>query len=86
MSTTVWQVGDVKIAPILELQATRTPDFGYRNLSTKEILEQTWLKPHFAADDGQLKSCIQAFVVETPELTIIVDTCVGNEKDRGNPA
>ena len=86
MSTDIWQLGDVKITRILELSATRTPDFGYRNLSTEEILRETWLQPHFATEDGQLKSCIQAFVVDTGDHRVIVDTCVGNEKDRGNPA
>ncbi|MDP6346398.1 MAG: MBL fold metallo-hydrolase [Alphaproteobacteria bacterium] len=85
MTTDNWQIGDVRITRIVELSATRTPDFGYRNLSTEEILRESWLRPHFATDDGQLKSCIQAFVIETPGRRIIVDTCVGNDKERGNP-
>jgi glyoxylase-like metal-dependent hydrolase (beta-lactamase superfamily II) len=86
MTTDVWQIGDVKVTRIVELNAERTPDFGYRNLTTEQILGETWLRPHFATEEGLLKSCIQAFVVESQGRRIIVDTCVGNEKPRSNPA
>lgn len=86
MTTASWTIGEVKLTRIVELSAERTPEFGYRNLTTDEILEQTWLQPHFATEDGRLRSCIQAFVVETPTRRIIVDTCVGNDKPRSNAA
>ena len=85
MSTTSWQIGDVRITRVVELTAERQPEFGYRNLTTEEILGQDWLKPHFATEDGKLISAIQAFVVESRGKRIIVDTCVGNDKQRGNP-
>jgi len=85
MTTDSWRIGDVIITRIVEMSAVRTPDFGYRNLTTEDILAEAWLRPHFATDDGQLKSCIQAFVIESQGRRIIVDTCVGNDKLRGNP-
>ena len=86
MNTASWQIGDVKITRIVEMSAVRTPKFGYRNLTTEDILGETWLQPHFATADGALISCIQAFVVESKGKRIIVDTCVGNDKIRGNEA
>ena len=87
MDTKSWQVGDVSITCIIEQKMERQPEFGYRNLSTQRILEQAWLKPNFATPDGKLISCIQAFVIESQNKRIIVDTCVGNDKPRrGNPA
>jgi hypothetical protein len=87
MDTKSWQVGDVSITCIIEQKMERQPEFGYRNLSTQQILEQAWLKPNFATPDGKLISCIQAFVIESQNKRIIVDTCVGNDKPRrGNPA
>ena len=86
MTTRSWQVGEVTVTRVVELSAVRTPEFGYRNLTTEQILEQSWLRPHFATEDGRLKSCIQAFIVETGGEKIIVDTCVGNDKVRANPA
>ena len=39
-----------------------------------------WLRPHFADERGRLKMSIHALVVETPERRIVVDTCLGNDK------
>jgi glyoxylase-like metal-dependent hydrolase (beta-lactamase superfamily II) len=81
-----WEIGQVRITRIEELRAERTPDFGYMDMTTEDILAETWLKPHFATEDGRLISCVQAFVVESEGRRILVDTCVGNDKPRGNPA
>ncbi|HJP21950.1 MAG: MBL fold metallo-hydrolase [Alphaproteobacteria bacterium] len=45
--------------------------------------ERDWLEPHFF--DPATERLIQSqhtFVVRTPHHTILVDTCVGNDKDR----
>lgn len=86
MNIRSWTIGNVRLTRVIELEAARTPEFGYRNLTTDDILAQTWLQPHFATEDGRLKSAIQAFVVESNGQRIIVDTCVGNDKPRRNEA
>jgi glyoxylase-like metal-dependent hydrolase (beta-lactamase superfamily II) len=40
-----------------------------------------WLQPDFADERGRLKMSIHALVVETPAQRIIVDTCLGNDKE-----
>ena len=47
--------------------------------------EITWLAPHFADEDGNLIMSIHALVVETPTRKLIVDTCIGNDKQRNYP-
>jgi glyoxylase-like metal-dependent hydrolase (beta-lactamase superfamily II) len=42
-----------------------------------------WLAPHFLDDRGRLLQSVHSFIVRTPELTVLVDTCIGNDKDRG---
>ena len=42
--------------------------------------------PHFADENGRMRGAIHALIVEAPDRTIMVDTCVGNDKERGNPA
>lgn len=79
---TSWRIGDVKLTRIVELASEKLPHWGYQNLTPEQVIEQSWLRPHFATEDGKLKSCIQAFVIETPDLRIIVDTCIGNDKAR----
>jgi len=42
-----------------------------------------WLAPHFLDDKGRFLQSIHTFVVRAGDLTVLVDTCVGNDKDRG---
>ena len=42
-----------------------------------------WMAPHFLDDKGRLLQSIHTFIVRTSALTVLVDTCVGNDKDRG---
>ena len=41
-----------------------------------------WLVPHFADENGEMSGVIQAFIVKTPDKTVVVDTCVGDNKER----
>ena len=86
MTAASWNVGDVKITSIIELHNVRHPNFVFRNLSQEEVLQQAWLRPHFATEDGRLISVTQAFVVECAGRRIIIDTCIGNGKSRKWPA
>ena len=86
MVNPTWEIGAVRITCIVEQEALRQPQFGYRNLTTKMILGQDWLRPHFATEAGELRSNIQAFVVESQGQRIVVDACAGNDKKRDNPA
>jgi glyoxylase-like metal-dependent hydrolase (beta-lactamase superfamily II) len=53
--------------------------------STPEAIaaHHAWLKPHFFDEaTGDLGSRIQSYVVRMPGRTILIDTCVGNDKPR----
>ena len=52
----------------------------------ERLQEIPWMYPHFADENGRMRGAIHALIVETPDRTIMVDTCVGNDKERGNPA
>ncbi len=57
---------------------------------TREALDENraWLEPAGALDPGtgKLRLCVQSYLVRTPRHTILVDTCVGNDKPRpGRP-
>ncbi|XOV88240.1 MAG: MBL fold metallo-hydrolase [Pseudomonadota bacterium] len=49
------------------------------------MLPIKWLAPHFVTEDGKLILSIHALVIETPTRKIIVDTCIGNDKQRSIP-
>lgn len=77
-----WQIGDVTITRIVEMEITGFTEFLLPDATPEAVLEIPWLQPHFANDKGLLKISFHALVVETPDRRIIVDTCVGNDKER----
>jgi glyoxylase-like metal-dependent hydrolase (beta-lactamase superfamily II) len=77
-----WRVGAVTVTRIVESSGTSPPTFLFANLSAEEVRSHAWLRPHFATAEGRLVASIHAFVVESQGKTIVVDTCVGNDKTR----
>src|ERR1700709_380344 len=75
-----WTVGKVKITKIVELETVGSTRFILPQASNEEIRKLRWLIPHFATDEGRLKMSIHSLVVETPSRRIVVDTCLGNDK------
>jgi glyoxylase-like metal-dependent hydrolase (beta-lactamase superfamily II) len=85
-SMNVWQVGKVRITRIVELEATGGSRFILPEATRDACQELGWMFPHFMDEAGNLKMSVHALVVETPERRIIVDTCIGNDKERNIPA
>jgi glyoxylase-like metal-dependent hydrolase (beta-lactamase superfamily II) len=81
-----WRIGDVAITQIIESLGASKPTFLFANLSAETVRSHAWLQPHFATADGRLIASIHCFVVESKGKTIVVDTCVGNDKERLLPA
>lgn len=81
-----WRVGAVTITKIVEMEVTGGSRFILPDATYEAVLPITWLQPHFADERGRLKMSIHALLVETPDRRIIVDTCLGNDKqDRRIP-
>jgi glyoxylase-like metal-dependent hydrolase (beta-lactamase superfamily II) len=80
-----WQVGDVRIACVVEFKspAPYHPEHGLIIGATPEVLARIeWLKPHYVSPEGHPLMAVQAVLVEAPGLKLLVDTCVGNDKPR----
>jgi glyoxylase-like metal-dependent hydrolase (beta-lactamase superfamily II) len=75
-----WTIGDVTVTKVVELEMTGGSRFLLPQATPETILPITWLRPHFASPDGKLIMSIHSFVVEAPGRRIIVDTCLGNDK------
>jgi glyoxylase-like metal-dependent hydrolase (beta-lactamase superfamily II) len=80
-------VGRLRISAVVERSGPTRPTWLLPD-AVPAALERhrAWLAPHFLDDKGRLLQSIHAFVVEGPDLRMIVDTCVGNDKDRGGRA
>src|SRR5262249_7814298 len=82
MAPLVWQVGEVKITQIVEIEAGNIMQQVIPQATPENLAAIPWLQPDYADESGNLKALVQSFVVETPTKRILVDTCVGNAKRR----
>lgn len=82
----VWRIGDVKISRIVEIEATGGMTRIIPDASRERVMGIRWLYPNFADEAGRMRGAIHALLVETPDLAILVDTCIGNDKERIVPA
>ena len=82
-----FQVGDVKISRIVESEGPWDGTFLLPNATGENVQKEgEWLYPAFADEGGKLRMSIHSIVIESQGKSIIVDTCIGNDKVRSNPA
>jgi glyoxylase-like metal-dependent hydrolase (beta-lactamase superfamily II) len=78
-----WQVGEVRLTRVQELAAPGlrfiVPQATIDNLATIP-----WLGPFLAAN-GEAMGSVHALVLEVGARRILVDTCIGNDKERRIP-
>lgn len=82
-----WKIGDITIQRVPEMVSPIDLTMLLPE-ATPENLEpmHDWLKPHFLNDDNTVPLSIHAFLITTPTMSILVDTCIGNDKPRAMPA
>lgn len=82
-----WTVGDLTVHRVDEVPLP--PQTGPWLLpgATPEIVAQSpWLQPDFADEQRVLRLASHSFAVEVNGLRMLVDTGIGNGKQRANPA
>jgi glyoxylase-like metal-dependent hydrolase (beta-lactamase superfamily II) len=79
------KIGEVRIASLLdftilaETAQSWFPDFERAAVRPHEH----WLCPlHYDAETGRIPMPVQSFVLQTKHHVVLIDTCVGNDKDR----
>jgi glyoxylase-like metal-dependent hydrolase (beta-lactamase superfamily II) len=89
MTGTTFRVDDMVIHRIVETETGNRPARDFFPDLTAELLAENrcWLRPDALDAEDRVILCIQSYVVQTPRHTILIDTCLGNDKDRpGRPA
>ena len=81
----VWQIGGVKVSRVVEMEVTGGSRFILPDATRDACRGYRWMFPHFMDDAGNLVMSIHALVVDTGERRIVVDTCIGNDKERDIP-
>jgi glyoxylase-like metal-dependent hydrolase (beta-lactamase superfamily II) len=81
------RLGRLRVSAVVERAGPTRPTWLLPD-ATPEAVERHrgWLAPHFLDDKGRFLQSIHTFVVQAPGMTALVDTCVGNDKDRGGRA
>ena len=82
---TSFTVDDMTIHRLVEQEAGFTPVLEFLPGLSKQLLDEnrSWLEP--AALDPEtdmLVLCFQSYLVKTPHHTVLVDSCIGNDKIR----
>ena len=81
----VVKAGDLAIHRIIEQETTFLPAQEMLPTLTPEVLAENraWMQAAKALDANDvLILCFQSYVVKTPHHTILIDSCIGNDKSR----
>lgn len=85
--TAAWPVGDHTVRRIDEMALPAATGPWLLPGATADVVTRTpWLRPDFADEEGALRLASHSFAVEVDGLRILVDTGIGNGKQRANPA
>lgn len=81
-------IGDVTVSAIEEVSGPRLDPLRILPDATIEQIDghAHWMAPDLYAPDRKLLAMVrQTYVVRTTHHTILIDTCVGDDKERTNP-
>ncbi len=76
-----WKVGDATITKVTEIVYPEFSDV--IPAATPDVVKAVkWLSPHFVTPEGLLSLSIHSLIVDMPGAKLVVDTCIGNDRDR----
>lgn len=81
-----WQIGSVKVTRVVEMEMAGGSRFILPDATPAACEPLSWMAPHFMTPDGKLIMSVHALIVDTGSRRIMVDTCIGNDKERNIPA
>ncbi|GAB1327070.1 MBL fold metallo-hydrolase [Streptomyces sennicomposti] len=82
-----WTVGAITVHRVDEIPLPpATGPWLLPDATPQVVAAQDWLRPHFAGDDGILHIDSHSFAFAVDGLRVLIDTGIGNGKERANPA
>jgi hypothetical protein len=88
MDCLTWTIGDITITRLVESASTGSlggPDSLLPEAHPHVLKTIDWLIPDFVNEEGHARLSLHALIVQTPTYRLIVDTWVGNDKERVMP-
>jgi glyoxylase-like metal-dependent hydrolase (beta-lactamase superfamily II) len=77
-----WQIGAVTVTRVIEVEPLAIPPGDWFPIDAELVKKHEWLRPNFADENGRLLVTFQAFIIESAGMRIMVDPCIGNDKER----
>jgi glyoxylase-like metal-dependent hydrolase (beta-lactamase superfamily II) len=77
-----WQIGEVKVTRVIEMETTGGSRFILPDATRDACQAIEWMLPHFMDKQGNLIMSVHALIIDTGTRRILVDTCIGNDKER----
>jgi glyoxylase-like metal-dependent hydrolase (beta-lactamase superfamily II) len=77
-----WRIGEVVITKVVDTVTMVPPSFLIVEATPENLASFAWLRPHYLDEEGNMPLSIHTFVIKSPEATVVVDTCIGNDKPR----
>ena len=76
-----WKVGNTTITKIEEIVYPEFSDV--IPAATPDLVKKIkWLFPHFVTPEGMLSLSVHSLIVDTGDARIVVDTCIGDNRQR----
>ena len=79
-----WTIDDIHIAPLVDADCFEIGiDRLFPDADPRALADHAWLDPHHVdRSRGMVKLGMHSFLIRTPNLNLLVDTCVGAHKQR----
>jgi glyoxylase-like metal-dependent hydrolase (beta-lactamase superfamily II) len=80
-----WKIGSIAVDRVAEIEGPLFSPAGVFTDFDRGVLDAHWavlVPAHYDPELGLVKGTIQSYVIRTSGLTILVDTCCGNSKQR----
>ncbi len=83
----MYRINDFTLSSLIELEEPFMDPNRFFPDAESDVLDAHagWLKPHHLDPaTGKLMFCFQSYIVRTGRHTIMIDSCIGNDKERPN--
>jgi glyoxylase-like metal-dependent hydrolase (beta-lactamase superfamily II) len=81
-----WHIGNVEVTRLVEVWAWEDDIWmAIEGAKPSLVLEHPWLQPHYATPAGRMLMNFQAFVLKVGGRHIMIDTCIGADREREFP-
>ncbi|MET3823583.1 glyoxylase-like metal-dependent hydrolase (beta-lactamase superfamily II) [Burkholderia sp. PvR073] len=75
------RIGHAEVVQIVEMDISRILETLLPDATPDVLKTIPWMKPPYVDDDYGMRAVSQCFIVRTGARTLVVDTCVGNDKN-----